>query len=403
MMGNSSTARSSTASVTTVPDGKARIAGVGETDYTRGTTRSTAQLTVQAIRRACADAGLEPAEIDGVVVPNGKVDTELLIHALGIDDLQFHATSMMGGAATVASVGVAAAAIRAGAASTVVVAAGGTQYSGPRLSDAAGAGMKLRWPGQAIRDHLEKPYGLSVPMQWYSLHANRWLAETGADRAGMREVALATRAHAQTNHQAYFGSRPLTAEEYDASPVLVEPFHLFDICQESDGAAAVVLTGAEGWDATRPDVVVLGAGEGHAHVPDDLVSRPDIMQMGLTKLAPRLFAETGVSPDDLDALWLYDCFTFVVLRQLEELGLCARGEAPDLVRERGIGPGGALPINTHGGLLSQAHIAGMNHVVEAVRQLRGEAGAAQLPDLGMGAVTGYGDMSDGSMLLLARG
>jgi acetyl-CoA acetyltransferase len=391
-------------STSTLATPRARIAGIGETDYVRGTELTTTQLTMQAALAACADAGVDPADVDGVVVPNGKVDVEEFVHALGIRDLRFHAHSAMGGAATVGSVGLAAGAVRAGLARRVVVAAGGTQFSGPsRLSDASGAGMSFRWPGQDVRTHLEHPYGLSVPMQWYSLHANRWLHETGADRDGLREVALATRAHAQTNDRAYFRGRPLTAEQYDASPVLVEPFHLFDICQESDGAAAVLVDRA-GDDVLSPHrpVEVLGAGEGHADSPDDLVSRPDMLQMGLTKLAPRLLGELGLVPEDLQAAWLYDCFTFVVVRQLEELGLCKRGEGPDLVRERGIGPGGGLPVNTHGGLLSQAHIAGMNHVVEAVRQLRGEAGAAQLADLELGVVTGYGDMSDGSMLVLAR-
>lgn len=392
------------AAETTLIGSGARIVGVGETDYCRGTDSSTLQLTIEASLAACADAGIDPSEVDGVVVPNGKVDVEVFIHALGIRDLRFHAATSMGGAGTVAAVGIASGAVRAGLARRVLVAAGGTQFSGAaRLSDAGGAGMGLRWPGQHLRDHLERPYGLSVPMQWYSLHANRWLAETGADRSGMREVALATRAHAARNPKAYFRDRPLTAQEYDAAPAIVDPFRLFDICQESDGAAAVLLDrdGADVTSAHRP-VRVIGAGEGRADAPDDLVSRPDILQMGMTKLAPRLLGELGVDLAAIDALWLYDCFTFVVLRQLEELGYCGRGEAPDLVRERGIGPGGSLPVNTHGGLLSQAHIAGMNHVVEAVRQLRGEAGEAQLASAELGLVSGYGDMSDGSLLVLAR-
>lgn len=393
-----------TGRVTTLAEPAAHIVGVGETDYCRGTERTSVQLTMAAAFDACADAGIAPSEIDGVVVPNGKVDAEAFVHALGIADLRFHAATSMGGAGTVAAIGIAAGAVRAGLAERVLVAAGGTQFSGPaRLGDAGGSGMGIRWPGQAIRDHLERPYGLSVPMQWYSLHANRWLATTGADRAGMREVALATRAHAQTNERAYFRGRPLDRAQYDAAPMLVEPFRLFDVCQESDGAAAVVVerARAEQQGAHRA-VRVLGAGEGRADTPDDLVSRADIMQMGLTKLAPRLLGELGLRLDSVDALWLYDCFTFVVLRQLEELGYCARGEAPDLVKERGIGPGGTLPINTHGGLLSQAHIAGMNHVVEAVRQLRGDAGPGQLARAEIGLVTGYGDMSDGSLLALAR-
>jgi acetyl-CoA acetyltransferase len=387
-----------------VTDTRARIAGVGETEYVRGTSKTTVQLRMEASLAACADAGIPPEEIDGVVIPGANLEAEQFVHGLGIRDLRFHAQNAMGGASTVAAVAVAAGAVSAGLANRVVVAAGSTQYSGgKRLSSAEGAAMAFRWPGQEIRNHLEYPYGISVPMQWYSLHANRWLAETGADRNGMRDVALFTRAHAHRNAKAYFGGRPLTEEQYDASPMIVQPFRLFDIVSETDGAAAVVVDRADAdlLSDHRP-VLIAGGGEGHADVPDDLVTRPDMLQMGLTKLAPRLFAEVGITCEDLDFAEIYDCFTFVVLRQLEELGFCTRGEAPSFIRERGIGPGGGLPVNTHGGLLSQGHIAGMNHVVEAVLQLRGAAGEAQVPDAGLGVVTGYGDMSDGSMLVLTR-
>jgi acetyl-CoA acetyltransferase len=150
------------------------------------------------------------------------------------------------------------------------------------------------------------------------------------------------------------------------------------------------------------DVVVLGGGEGHADVPDDLASRTDILELGLQKVAPRVLGELGLTPADFDFAQIYDCFTFVVLRQLEELGFCGRGEGSSYVAEVGIGPGSKVPVNTHGGLLAQAHIAGMNHVTEAVRQLRGGAGPAQVRNASLGLVTGYGDMSDGSLLVLAN-
>ena len=383
-------------------DRQAQITGIGETDYVRGTMLSTEDLLLQAALLACADAGVEPASVDGIVIPSGKIGAEAFVPGLGLSDLRFHAANSMGGASAAAAVMIAAAAVTSGQASRVVVTAGGTQYSSARrLSSADGSAAAFSWPGRDFRTHLERPYGLTVPMQWYSLQANRWLAETGADPAGFRAVALAARAHARNNPRAYFRDRPLTAAEYDSAPEVVSPFRLYDICLESDGAAAVVVepSTAPGQRGHR-GVVLAGGGEGHAEVPDDLVSRPDILELGLTKVARRVLGELGLSAADVDFAQIYDCFTFVVLRQLEELGFCKRGEGSGYALDVGIGPGSAVPVNTHGGLLAQAHIAGMNHVTEAVRQLRGEAGPAQLPHAELGLVTGYGDMSAGSLLVL---
>jgi acetyl-CoA acetyltransferase len=380
----------------------AKIGGIGETEFVRGTRKDTEYLLIQAALGACADAGIEPSSVDGVVIPGSKITAESYVHGLGITDLRFSAGNAMGGASAVAAVVIAAAAVRAGLASRVVVAAGGTQYSGRRLSRADGAAAGFTWPGQSLRTHLEQPYGLTVPMQWYSLQANRWLHETGADPAGLREVALAARAHASRNPKAYFAGRPLTAQEYDVAPFIVRPFRLYDICLESDGAAAVLVVAASAADCSgHREVFIAGGGEGHADVPDDLVSRPDLVEIGLRKAARRVLGELGLSPADFDFAEIYDCFTYVVLRQLEELGFCGRGEGSDYVLGPGIGPDSKVPVNTHGGLLAQAHIAGMNHVTEAVRQLRGNAGPAQVQGASLGLVTGYGDMSDGSMLVLA--
>jgi acetyl-CoA acetyltransferase len=253
-------------------------------------------------------------------------------------------------------------------------------------------------PGSRMRVNLEWPAGMSVPMQWYSLHANRWFYETNADPEGMEIVALTQRKHAQLNPKAFMRDRPLTHDDYAKAPLLVKPFRLYDICLETDGGAAVLVTSAA--NADKRSIPIAGGAEGHADVPDDLASRPDILNMGMTKAAPRAFDMAGVTRDEIDFAQIYDCFTFIVLRQLEELGFCERGQAPEFVKDGRIGLGGALPVNTHGGLLSQAHVVAMNHVVEAVRQLRGEAGEAQVDDAHIGLVTGYGDMSDGSVVIL---
>lgn len=379
------------------PPDSAALVGVGETEYTRGTDKSGLRLQLEAALAACRDAGIEGAAVDGLVLTSRMGSNEDFVAALGIRDLKFHAHLKIGGASALAGVNLAAHAVAAGLAERVLVVAGRNAYSSQHLG-ATDAGPRMVWPGDDIRTQLEYPHGMIAPMQWYSLHANRWFHETGADREGMATVALTTRRHAHLNAKAWFRDRPMSREDYDASPMLVTPFRLLDVCLETDGAAAILVSRA---DLAGPRAVYLAAGaEGHPDSPDDLSNRPDILDMGIAKAAPRALARAGVGLDEFDFAEIYDCFTFIVLRQLEEIGFCARGEGPDFVADGRIALGGELPINTHGGLLSQAHISGMNHVVEAVRQLRGEAGDAQVAGAHLGLVTGYGDFGDGAIAIL---
>jgi acetyl-CoA acetyltransferase len=155
-------------------------------------------------------------------------------------------------------------------------------------------------------------------------------------------------------------------------------------------------------DLRQPRVTVLGIAEGHPDSPSSITQRAEMTSLGIAKCAPRVFAMSGVTHDDIDVAEIYDCFTYIVLCQLEDMGFCKKGEGGAFVEGGRLRLGGALPTNTHGGLLSQAHMLGLNHIVELVRQLRGQGGRAQVANAKTGLVTGYGDLGDGAMAIMQR-
>jgi acetyl-CoA acetyltransferase len=383
---------------------QACIVGVGETAYTRdkSSTASALALQLEASLRAIEEAGLERRQIDGIMPFPGLGSAEEFASNLGIPDLRFAATVHMGGAAPVASLQDAAMAVATGVASCVLIPAGWNAYSGRRAAETVATDVSSI-PGGAIARDYYLPYGLTAPPQWYALMARRHMHEFGTTAEQLGAVAVAMRKHAQLNERAVMRDRALTIEDYLASPMIAAPYRLFDCCLETDGAAAVVVTSAErARDLKQRPVSIMGVAEGHPFPADEITNRRDLLETGLTRAAPRAFAMAGITPQDVDFAQVYDCFTFEVLQQIEEAGFCKRGEGGAFVEGGRIELGGDLPVNTHGGLLSEAHVLGMNHIVEAVRQLRGEAGERQVLDAEIGVVTGWGDFGDGSIAILRR-
>ncbi len=379
--------------------GKGAITGIGETVYMRGSPKSAFELQIEASLAAIRDAGLDPKDIDGVI-PIGitGAPAEMFVENFGLPDLRFSALTPMGGASGVAAVQCAIAAVSAGLCRHVLIPAGRNVSSGAR------AGVRIhQMPQFHLVTEFELPQGAIAPTQLYAPMARRHMELYGTTSRQFGEVAVAMRAHAVLHGNAIM-TKPITIEDHQASRMIADPFRLLDCSLESDGGAALVVSAADrAADMPQPRVQVLGIAEGHPDSPSSITQRKDLTRLGIAKAAPVAFGMAGVGHDEIDVAEIYDCFTFIVLCQLEDMGFCKKGEGGAFVEDGKLRLGGSLPTNTHGGLLSQAHMLGMNHIVELVRQLRGHGGRTQVAGAETGLVTGYGDMGDGAMAIMRRG
>jgi acetyl-CoA acetyltransferase len=350
------------------------IVGIGATEFSKDSGRSELRLAVEACEAAIVDAGLKPAQVDGMVTFTADTNPEIEIaRNLGIGELSFFSRIHHGGGAACGTIQQAVLAVNAGVADYVVCYRAFNERSGRRF----GSGVQDRPPAATAESaHFAwyAPFGLLTPAQWVAMFAQRYLHEYGATSEDFGRIAVADRKHAATNPAAWFYEQPITLEAHQSSRWIVEPLHLLDCCQESDGAQAIVVTTPErAKDLAQPAVVVRAAAQGAGENQDMMTSyyRPSITglpEMGL--VARQLWNTTGLTPDDIQAAIIYDHFTPLALPQLEEFGFCGRGEAKDFIRDGTIELGGRLPINTNGGQLGEAYIHGMNGVAEGVRLVR---------------------------------
>ena len=382
--------------------GKAAIAGIGATEFSKDSGRSELRLAAEAVRAALDDAGLQPSDVDGLVSFTMDGNAEIAVaRELGIPELTFFSRIHYGGGAAAATVQQAAMAVATGVADVVVAYRAFNERSGYRFGQVSTAAAG-QVNSSGVDNAFHYPMGIATPAATVAMVARRYLHEYGASTEDFGRVAVLDRKHAATNPNAWFHGKPITLEEHQSSKWIAEPLRLLDCCQESDGGVALVVTSAErARDLRHEPAVVAAAAQGSG--PDQYIMTSyyrdelaGLSEMGV--VARQLWAQSGAGPADMDVAVLYDHFTPYVLMQLEELGFCGRGEAPGFLASGALGLDGSLPLNPHGGQLGEAYIHGMNGIAEGVRQIRGTA-VNQVPDAGHVLVTaGTGVPTSGLVL-----
>jgi acetyl-CoA acetyltransferase len=354
------------------------IVGIGQTDYSRNSGRSDLTLATQAALAAIEDAGMTPADIDGIV--RSDMDTVLhndLADSLGIPDITYWAQVGPGGVAPCGMIGQAVGAILSGQATNVLVFRELNGRSGRRYG--LSSATSTRVGGGGTYDEFFNPYGMLTPGQVFAVMAQRHMIEYGTTEEQLAHIALACRARANANPLAQMHDRPLTMDDYLGSRMISDPLRLFDFCLETDGACAVIVTSADrAKDCPKPPALIRAVAQGSIPDPQPGVMYPVLMRENITELPARsvattLYRRAGLGPEDIDVAQIYDCFSITVLLQLEDWGFCKKGEGGPFVASGEIELGGRIPINTGGGHMSEGYIHGMNHIVEGVRQIRGES------------------------------
>lgn len=352
---------------------KTAIAGIGLTEFSKKSGVSELSLAAQATLAACEDAGLSPAEIDGFVSYTLDSTDEIeLARTVGANDLKLFTKVNYGGGAAVGTILHAVMAVATGVADNVICYRAMNGRSGQRM----GQGIS----GQIVSSDLihwswYMPYGMLTPGSWIAMIANKYMHHYGVTSEDLGRVAISQRNYAQTNPRAFGYGKPLTMEEYLASRMVAEPLRLYDFCQETDGGCAILVTSAErARDLKQKPAMIRGVVQASTQGQEQMTSfyREELDSLPEMELAARLvYQQSGLGPDDINAACLYDAFTSEIIMQLESFGFCGRGEGKDMVRDGALDIDGRLPNNTHGGLLSEAYIHGMNNIAEGARLIRG--------------------------------
>jgi acetyl-CoA acetyltransferase len=351
------------------------IAGVGMTPFSKQSGVSELSLAAQCIVAACDDAGIDPGDIDGMVTYTLDSSEEVdVARAIGANDLTYFSRVHYGGGAAVGTILQAAMAVATGQAETVVCYRAMNGRSGKRM----GQGIS----GDIISSGLihyswYMAYGMLIPGSWIAMIANKYMHEYGVTRADLGRVAISQRNYAQANPRAYGYGKPLTMDEYLAAKPIASPLCLYDFCQETDGGCAIIVTSADrARDLNKDPAIIRGVSQASTRGQEEMTSfyREELTSLPEMELAgQRAYAMAGLGPEDIDAACLYDAFTSEVMMQLESFGFCGPGEGREMVRDGALDIDGRLPNNTHGGLISEAYIHGMNNIAEGVRLVRGES------------------------------
>lgn len=355
-----------------LPLNETAVVGVGQTEFSKESGRSELQLACEATKAALDDAGLKPADIDGMVSFVQDTNDEYdIMRAMGMTNVKWTSRTPFGGGGASATVQLAAAAVASGAAKHVLIWRAFNERSGQRF------GQPMDKQMFQLRD-MHFSFGLDTPAKIYGLWYQHYMNTFGVTNEDLGRYVVLARKHAATNPAAWYYQKPITLADHQESRWIVEPIlRRLDCCQESDGGVALIVTSAErARDLQQPGARITAAAQCHSppsHIMFDYY-RSDLTRFHDAELcAKELYDQSGLQPADIDVAMMYENFSPVVFLQLEAFGFCGRGEAKDFINAGECEMTGSLPLNTNGGLLGEGYIHGVNNLIEGVRQIRGTA------------------------------